>query len=143
MIDLQNVSWRIVDDVEWCSDWVGLSSGDIYRDGTPFGHYLAAWYPNLDRPLQMIITVVNESLRPTLSIGVTCPRGHIELLAPAEPDDVPWTGDGVIFMPVTAISEYAMHNSAEEALSIAKEIVRIDLALYKFVCEPTMRISQP
>ncbi len=140
-IHLDQTGWEITDDVEWTTDWVGLSRGDIYRDKQPYGHYVAAWYPNTDRALVMIITVLNDAARPVLSIGVRCPRGDLSGLVAVGPEAIPWEGDGVLFGPVARLEEFNCHAYAGEALLLAKDIILLDRTLRKYVCDPQMPIQ--
>lgn len=142
-IQLDQIGWEITDDVAWTKDWVGLSHGDIYQGDHPFGHYVAAWYPNTNRAMVMIITVVDESLRETLSIGVRCPRGDLAALAAVDPEDTPWGTGGVSSGPMTRLDELEIYTRAREALDLAKDIVRLDRSLRKYVCDPEIPIEEP
>jgi hypothetical protein len=142
-IRLDQPRWEITDDVQWTKDWVGLSHGDIYRDDQPFGHYVAAWYPNTDRPLAMIVTVIDVALGPVLSIGVHCLRGDLNSLAAVSPEQIPWESDGVMFGPITRLEEFSVYSKAQEALKIAKEVVLQDRSIRKYICAPEMPIQAP
>ena len=142
-IQLDQAHWEICDDVEWTKDWVGLSRADIYRDDKPYGHYVAAWYPNTDRAMVMIITVFDQALSPALSIGVRCPRGDLKALVAVNPEEIPWDGDGAMFGPVTRLEEFNMYSEAREALLLAKDVILLDRSLRKYVCAPEMPIQQP
>jgi hypothetical protein len=140
-IQLRNTGWKITDEVGWTKDWVGISHGDVYQGDHPFGYYVAAWYPNTDRPMVMIITAVDRSPpRDTLSIGVRCPRGNLDALAAVDPDETPWDG-GVSDAPMARLDEFEVYPRAQEALDLAKDIVRLDRSLRKYVCDPEIPIA--
>ena len=134
-IQLDEMSWEITDDVAWTKEWVGLSRGDIYRDDQPYGHYVAAWYPNTARDMVMIVTVLGTELKPVLSIGVRCSRGDLSSIAAVEPEEIPWESDGVLVGPVTRLEEFSSFSQAREALIVAAEIVELDASLRKYICQ--------
>ena len=142
-IKIEEMKWEIVDGTAWTKDWVGLSSGDIYMDGTPFGHYVAAWYPNTARPLQMIIATLDQDLHSSLSIGVQCARYDPESLAPVSPSEIPWESDGVLFGPVASPEEFVIYSRAREALAVAADIIRLDRSLHKYIVQPDYPIIPP
>ncbi len=121
------------EDVSWTDEIVGLASGDIYLDNKPFGHYAAAWYPQTARPLQMIVTAVNISFKPVLSVGFKCNKGCPESLTPIEPVEIPWDNDGVLFGPVVYLQETDRYTLAQQAQHIAPEIIRLDGKLFNYV----------
>jgi hypothetical protein len=88
-VRLEEVSYEITDDSAWTKDPVILTSGDIYFDNQPFGHYVAAAYPKTARPLQMLVIAMNDSLKPVLSIGFKCNKGCPDSLTPVEPAEIP------------------------------------------------------
>ncbi len=142
VISLQQCEWQIVDDAAWTKDWVGLSRGDIHRGGQPFGHYVAAWYPNTDKPMSMIVTLCDDMLNAVLSIGVRCPRGALASLVAVEPEEIPWESDGLLFGPMARPGEFDVHSRAGEALLVAPEIVLLDASLRKYICEPERSITE-
>ena len=132
-VSLEQVSYEITEDTAWTQDQVGLSSGDIYLDNKPFGHYVAAWYPNTARPLQKLVTAVDDSLKPVLSIGFKCNKGCPDSLTPVEPAELPWDNDGILFGPVVLPQDIDTYNLAHQSIRIAPEIIRLDNKLYNFV----------
>jgi len=142
-IRLEQTKWEITDDVEWSRAWVGLSSGDVYRGSLPWGHYLAAWYPNTSEPMVMIVTMIDECIKPILSIGVRCLPERLQSLHAVEPEDVPWVTDGwSIFGPMVRLNEFDANLKAQEALSLARVIVFLDDSLRKYICRPRLRLTR-
>lgn len=127
------MSWEIVDDTAWTDEKVGLASGDIYLANKPFGHYVAACYVTTVRPLQMIVTAVNDAFTPVLSVGFKCNKGCPDSLTPVEPAEIPWDGDGVLFGSVVCLQDIDSYTLAQQTLRIAPEIIRLDNKLYDFV----------
>lgn len=142
-IRLDQRRWYISDETNWTRDWVGLSSGDIYQGDEPFGHYVAAWYPNTDRDMVMIVTALEQGGRPVMSVGIRCRRNDLNSLAPVNPEDLPWESDGVMFGPVARVEEIETYARAREALLIAKDVVHLDRSLRKYLCEPELRVQEP
>lgn len=131
-IALDQTDWEIVDDAAWTRDWVGLSSGDVYRGADQIATYVAAWYPNTNRPLQLLVTLWStQPSRPTISVALRCNVGEIESLVQVGPNDVPWDSDGIVTGPIPEAG--APYTRAEEALPLAREIIALDPALRKYV----------
>jgi hypothetical protein len=132
-ISLTEMSTEIVDDAAWTQSRVGLSSGDIYSGSAPFGHYVAAWYPDTNHPLQLLVTAVNAALKPALSIGFTCERGKPDSLHPVETDELPWHSDGILFGPIVGLEDIDSYPLAKQAIVIAAEIIRLDASLSSYI----------
>ena len=139
--ELQNLRWRIVDDTVWAKDWVGLSTGDIYRDDQAFGYFIAAWYPNSQKPVQLLICAVNEQLTATLSVAFLCDPGSTDSLRPVEPECVPWGEGGHIYITPLRLSEIPMYTRASEVIAVASEVILQDPSLSKYVCGRPTTIS--
>lgn len=132
-ITLAEMFWEITEDAAWTDEKVGLASGDIYLANKPFGHYVAVWYLQTARPLQMIVTAVNDSFNSQLSVGFKCSKGCPDSLTPVEPVEIPWDGDGVLFGPVVSLQDIDSYTLAQRAVRIAPEIIRLDSKLYGYV----------
>jgi hypothetical protein len=140
-VAIRNESWEITDDATFYEGWVGLSRGDIYVDSAPFGHYVAAWYPNTQLDVQMIITALVGSLRPLLSVALHCSPGSPGVIRVGAPDSVPWSPDGVFFAEIVKPDDVSKYTRAQAALDIAPEVIRQDLALRKYLLEPHTQIT--
>ncbi|HEX8612036.1 MAG TPA: hypothetical protein VF800_12180 [Telluria sp.] len=141
-VTLSEVSWLLTDDCAWFHGWVGLSSGNIQIDEVPYGDYIAAWYPNLEKDLQMLVSVRDRtSGRPTLSVALTCPVGHPGQLAPVPAEGVPWEGDGVLWTQALDPAEIASYGQGLVAVQLGMHILRLDSALRKYIHQPALVIS--
>ena len=131
-VTFENQLYEITDDCEWFNGWVGISSGEIIINNSLFGHYVAAWYPNLNKPAELLITVVNEQNNPLLSVGGVFNVGNTRF-NPVNKSEVPWDSDGVIFGDILSPVEYATYSRAAEALSITDNIIQNDFELNKYI----------
>jgi hypothetical protein len=136
-VSISDSDWEIVDDAVFFSGWVGLSHGDIYLDDQPFGHYVAAWYPNTTKDVQVLITALNEARQAVLCAAFVCPVGSLEGLHPVGADSVPWSPAAEIVSP----KDYPTYSLAETIAEIAPEVIQQDLALHKCVVDPTSRLT--
>ncbi len=144
IVNLREVSWSICDDFEGYEGWKGISCGDIYIGDTPFGTYVAAWYPNLNKDLEMLITAFRgEPPAPALSVGFLCPVGQPEAIRPVSPELVPWTGDGVVFMDPLHPDDIGSYPIAGVAVQIAPQLLRLDTSLLKYIEQPAYIIASP
>lgn len=132
-VTLSEMSWELAEDTAWTDEKVGLANGDIYLADKPFGHYVAVCYPITARPLQLIVTAVNDSLKPVLSVGFKCNQGNPDSLTPVEPGEIPWDGDGILFGPVVSLQDIDTYTLAQQVLSIAPEIIRLDSNLRNYI----------
>lgn len=137
-----NSRWEIVDDAAWTDDWVGISSGDIYEDDEAFGHYVAAWYPNGDKPAQILVTVVNEKLEGVLAVAFHCQPDDINSLRTVEPEAVPWEDDGVAFGPIARPGELGNYSRAADVITAAKEVISQDKPLNKYLLDPSISLTE-
>ena len=140
-ISVVDSKWDIVDDTEWTDDWVGLSWGDLYEGDKPFGHYVAAWYPNCAKPAQILITAVNEKLEGVMAVAFHCGPSDSSNLRPVEPEDVPWEYDGVAFGPIVRTSELDRYSRTKEIIGAAQQVVLRDEPLKKYLSDPTIRLT--
>jgi hypothetical protein len=62
-------------------------------------------------------------------------------LIPVEADAVPWDADGIIG-PILSPTDIDGHVRAREIVSYANEILSQDLGLYKYVCDPSFKITE-
>ncbi len=130
--EISNHEVEIIDDFEGFYGWVGISSGDLYRDEEVFGYYVAAWYPNTEIELKMLVSAVSEG-NCLLTIGARCPRGSVENLTPAELKELPWPNDGVMHSGFISPSEYSTYSRAQEAFEAAQFVVENDNSAKNYV----------
>lgn len=113
-------------DCAWTDELVVLSSGDLQLADEPFGTYVAACYPESERPAQFIINVLDDAGHPILSLPCEYVPHSADAVRPMRPEDSPWSEDGVLIGPIPTESEWSVYTRVADALAVARELVLVE-----------------
>lgn len=132
-LHIENRSRELTDECSWTDEQVELSWGDIYLDGTPFGTYFAASYPQSGRPPHFVVNVVGSSGVATLSIPFEFDPGAAERVRAISEKTSPWGSDGILVGPIPEDPQSATYTRIAQVLEVAAELVLVEpnLASYR------------
>ena len=134
-MEITNLEFELIEGFEGRERLVGVSSGDLYKDGEAFGYYVAAIYPNHKSDLELLISVLDDDSSCVLSIGAKCPVGNANNLIPVDPHELPWDEDGVMHCAFVKPEEYSNYNQAIQAFDAAKFILSNDENINSYICD--------
>lgn len=123
---ISNMTKELTSDCSWTDELVSLSYGDLYVDGQAFATYIAACYPETQRPPQFIINVVDGACRPILSIPFEVRQSLPDPVLPISAGASPWSEDGVLIGPIPDETDRLSYTQAIETIAVAKELATLE-----------------
>lgn len=132
---ISNMTHELTRDCSWTDELVSLSYGDLYVDGQAFATYIAACYPETQRPPQFIINVVDGAGRPILSIPFALRKSLPDPVLPLAPEASPWSEDGVLIGPIPDETDRLSYTLAIETIAVAKELAIQEANLAQYTAD--------